>query len=173
MPKLIKLHGQGASAHADWANESFVTVLDEDAIPETGGVILTLARFQADGAALLDEGRNVGVLLTPDQAVEDLAYDLPRLALVALTFPKYRDGRALSSARILRERYGFGGEIRAVGDVLRELASFYIRCGFDAFEPADGSSPAEWLTAARRYRHVYQRGADVREPAFVERHHGV
>jgi len=173
MPKLIKLHGHGEALHADWANEAFVTVADEDAIPASGGVILPLARFQAEGAALLDDGRNVGVLLQPDQAVEDLAYDLPRLSLVALAFPKYRDGRALSSARLLRERYGFGGEIRAVGDVLRELASFYVRCGFDAFEPADGSTPAEWLAAAGRYRHVYQRGADDREPAFVERQHGV
>ena len=98
-----------------------------------------------------------------------LAYDLPRIAVVALAFPGYRDGRAYTSARILRERYGFKGEVRAVGDVLREQAQFMVRCGFDAFTPADGSSPEEWAAAAGRFRHVYQRAADDRRPAFVER----
>jgi len=165
MPTLIKLHGKTA----DWGNDEYVHVADEDPIPTTGSVIVSLARFQQDGEALLDQGRSVGVNLTPDQAVEDLVYDLPRLSLVALTFPKYRDGRAYSSARLLRERYGFGGELRAVGDVLREQAGFMVRCGFDAFEPSDGSSPQDWVKAAFRYRHVYQRAADGREPAFVER----
>jgi uncharacterized protein (DUF934 family) len=109
------------------------------------------------------------VWVGPDQSVDDLAYDLPRLAVVALAFPKFGDGRAYTAARLLRERYGFTGEIRAVGDVLREQASFMVRCGFDAFEPADGSNPEQWAAAAGRFRHVYQRGADDREPAFVER----
>jgi uncharacterized protein (DUF934 family) len=101
--------------------------------------------------------------------IEDLAYDLPRLSLVALGFPKYRDGRAYSSARLLRDRYGFSGEVRAVGDVLREQAGHMIRCGFDAFEPADNSTPQEWLAVAQRYHHIYQRAADARQPAYVER----
>jgi uncharacterized protein (DUF934 family) len=56
-----------------------------------------------------------------------------------------------------------------VGDVLREQAQFMVRCGFDAFEPADGSTPEEWAAAAARFRHVYQRAADDRPPAFAER----
>ncbi|CAN5281920.1 DUF934 domain-containing protein [soil metagenome] len=167
MPRLIKLHGQAA----DWSNDAFVHVLDEDETPPTGDVIVSLARFQAEGDALLEAGRAVGVRLTADQAVEDLAYDLPRLSLVALAFPKFRDGRAYSSARLLRERFGFGGEIRAVGDVGREQAGFMVRCGFDAFEPSDTSTPQDWAKAAFRFRHVYQRGADDREPAYVERGH--
>ena len=165
MPKLIKL----VNGHADWANDAYVRVLDEDTTPDAGAVILSLARFQAEGDALLDQGRSVGVILEPDQAVEDIAYDLPRLSLVAFNVPKYRDGRCFSGGRILRDRYGFAGEVRAVGDVLRELASFYVRCGFDAFEPADSSTPVQWLAAASRYSHVYQRAADGRLPAFEER----
>ena len=103
------------------------------------------------------------------EAVEDLAYDLPRIAVVALAVPRFRDGRAFTSARLLRERYGYTGEIRAVGDVLRELARFMVRCGIDAFEPADGSTPEQWARAAHRYRHVYQRAADHQVPAFEER----
>lgn len=169
MPKLIKLTGPH---QADWANDRFTAVADDEALP-AGGVILSLARFQAEGDALLSEGREVGVTLQADEAVEDLAYDLPRLSVVALTFPKFRDGRAFTSARLLRERFNYDGEVRAVGDVLQELAQFMVRCGFDAFEPADGSTPEAWVKAAFRFRHVYQRAADHREPAFEERSHGV
>ena len=165
MPKLIRLHG----ASADWANDSYLFVGDEAEIPASGDIVLPLARFQAEGGALLDEGRGVGVFLQADQAVEDLAYDLPRLSRVAVHFAKFRDGRGFTSARLLRDRVGFGGEIRAVGEVLREQASFFVRCGFDAFEPSDGSTPEQWLAAAQRFRHVYQRAADHRPPAYVER----
>ena len=111
----------------------------------------------------------MGVRLESGEEVEALAYDLPRIALVALAFPKFRDGRHYSNARVLRERYGFKGEVRAVGDVLREQAGFMVRCGLDAFEPADGSTPDQWERVTRRFRHVYQRAADGREPAFAER----
>jgi uncharacterized protein (DUF934 family) len=109
------------------------------------------------------------VLIQPDESVEGLAYDLPRLALIALNFPKFRDGRAYSSAVVLRTRLGFCGEVRAVGDVLREQAREMVRCGFDGFVPSDGSSARDWAAAAGRYRHVYQTAADHRAPAFVER----
>lgn len=165
MPTLISLK-DGVYAAAE---NVFADVGDEEAIPAAGPVILSLARFQAEGDALLGAGRAVGVRLQPDEAVEDLAYDLPRLALVALVFPKYADGRAYTSARLLRQRLGFRGEVRAVGDVLRMQAGFMVRCGFDSFVPADGSTPEQWAHAAGRFRHVYQRGADARAPVFEER----
>ncbi len=164
MPKLIKLAGDDAA----WVEDSFTYVGPDDAMP-AGDVILGLARYLAEGEALLAAGRKVGVRLEADEDVEALIQALPRLSVVAPVFPKFRDGRAFSAARLLRDRYGYAGEIRAVGEVLRELANFMIRCGFDAFEPADGSTPQEWAATARRYRHVYQRAADARPPAFVER----
>jgi uncharacterized protein (DUF934 family) len=121
------------------------------------------------GEQLLAEGRPVGVVVAPGEDVESLAYDLPSIALVALEFAKFRDGRPYSSARILRERLGYTGEVRAVGDVLLEQAGFMVRCGFDAFIPADGTGAQAWEAATRRYRHVYQRAADDRAPAFAER----
>jgi len=165
MPTLIKL----SDGRFTLAQNPFVSLADEDAIPAEGGVILSLERFQTEGAALLDEGRPVGVRIEPDQRVEDLAYDLPRLALVAAAFPKFRDGRAYSTAALLRERFAYGGEVRAVGDVLREQAYEMVRCGFDAFEAADGSSAEAWAKAARIFHHVYQAAADGRPPAFLER----
>lgn len=164
MPTLIRLRD---GVHGP-AEDLFADVADEDAIP-AGPVILSMTRFQAEGDALVSAGRQVGVRVQPDEAVEDLAYDLPRLALVAVVFPRYRDGRGYTSAALLRQRLGYGGEVRAVGDVLREQAGFMVRCGIDAFAPADGSTPEDWAAAAGRYRHVYQRAADARPPVFEER----
>ncbi|HEX4181777.1 MAG TPA: DUF934 domain-containing protein [Caulobacteraceae bacterium] len=152
--------------------DRFTAVPDDDGVPQ-GDVIVSFTRFQADAGALLGLGRDVGVRVEAGQSVDDLAYDLPRIAVVALAFPKFGDGRAYTSARLLRDRYGFTREIRAVGDVLREQAGFMVRCGFDAFEPSDGSTPEQWAAAAGRFRHVYQRASDEREPAFVERAAGV
>ena len=143
---------------------------DEERLPLTlRDLLVSFARFQADGDRWLTEGRRVGVVLSPAEPVEGLAYDLPRIALVALDFPKFRDGRAFSAAALLRERYGYAGEIRAVGDVLRDLAKDMVRCGFDAFEPSDGSTPEQWAASAFRFRHVYQGAPDQRPPAFRER----
>jgi uncharacterized protein (DUF934 family) len=164
MPMRIKL--QDGNMYP--VEDPFTNVADDQDLPQ-GDVILSLTRFQAEGDRLLSEGRAVGVRLKSDEEAEALAYDLPRIAVVALEFPKFRDGRPYSNARILRERYRFAGEIRAVGDVLREQAHFMLRCGFDAFEPADGTASQQWEAATRRFRHVYQRAADGREPAFVER----
>jgi uncharacterized protein (DUF934 family) len=164
MPTLIRWNGQDALE----AEDPFTAVADEDPIPR-GDVIVSLQRFQAEGARLLAEGRNVGVRIEPNEAVEELAADLPRLAVVALAFPKFQQGQAYSSARILRERFGYPGEVRAVGEVLREQARFMVRCGIDAFEVADGSRPEQWRHVVGRFRHVYQRAADEREPAFMER----
>lgn len=166
MPRLIEL----VDGEARWTEDGFAQIADEDAIPKTGDVILSLARFETEGDALLSSNsRRVGVRVESHEEVEGLAYDLPRIAVVALAFPKYRDGRAYTSARLLRERFGYQGQIRAVGDVLREQAGFMVRCGFDAFEPADGATPEAWTKAASRFRHVYQRGADARPTAFEER----
>ncbi|ODT89581.1 DUF934 domain-containing protein [Phenylobacterium sp. SCN 70-31] len=164
MPTLIELK-DGVCRPAE---DPFTHVADDEDLPP-GDVIVSLTRFQQEGDRLLSEGRRVGVRLKSDEEVEALAYDLPRLAVVAFDFPKYRDGRSYTNARLVRERYGFKAEVRAVGDVLREQAGFMARVGFDAFEPADDASANEWQAAIRRYRHVYQRAADGRAPAFVER----
>jgi uncharacterized protein (DUF934 family) len=164
MPKLIRLTAAGAA----WADDRFTPVSDDEGAPE-GDIIVSLTRFQAEGEALQAHGRDVGVRIEPGEAVEGLAYDLPRIPVVALAFPKFNDGRAYTAASLLRERYAYAGEVRAVGEVLREQALFMVRCGFDAFEPADGSNPEQWTQATHRFRHVYQHAADQRPAAFDER----
>jgi uncharacterized protein (DUF934 family) len=166
MPKLFRVEGD----HVVEREDPFVVLADDAALPSAAdAVILPFARFQREGEGLLGQGVQVGVRLEPDERVEGLAYDLPRLAVVALAFPKFRDGRAYSAAALLRERYRFAGQVRAVGDVLRDQALLMLRCGFDAFEPADGATADEWSAALHRFRHVYQVAADRRRPAFVER----
>jgi uncharacterized protein (DUF934 family) len=165
MPTLIKAAGADFVA----ADDSFVFL--EDGAPDPGGdILVSLARFLEAGNALAS-GRagRLGVRLSPDDAVESLEGRLGEVSVVALDFPKFRDGRAFTSARLLRTRLGFQGEVRAVGDVLRDQAGFMVRCGFDAFVPSDGSDPETWAAAAARHRHVYQRAADGRPPAFDER----
>lgn len=164
MPKLIELK-DGVAKGAD---DPFTWAPDDIDLPD-GDVIISLARFQTEGERLLSEGRRVGVRLKSDEEVEALAYDLPRLSVVALEFPKHLDGRSYTNARLLTERFGFKGQVRAVGDVLREQATYMARSGFNAFEPADDASANEWQAASRRYRHAYQRGSDDMVPAFVER----
>ena len=167
MPKLISR--EGPTAFAEAADTYRRLADDEEPAADARDLLVSFTRFQADGDRWLAEGRRVGVRLKPDEPVEGLAYDLPRLAVVALDFPKFRDGRPFSAAALLRERYGYTGEIRAVGEVLRDLAKDMVRCGFDAFEPSDGATPEQWAASALRFRHVYQSAPDRRPPAFHER----
>ena len=98
--------------------------------------------------------------------VVEMVADLPRLELVALEFPKFSDGRALSQARLLRERYGYRGEIRAMGDVLRDQLFFMTRCGFDAFEPRPDRSLEDALAAFDEFSASYQPAADQPLPLY-------
>ncbi|MFM8376223.1 MAG: DUF934 domain-containing protein [Phenylobacterium sp.] len=167
MPTLIKA-GAGGFVTA----EDTFAVLEDDAADPGGDVIISLRRFLAgEGGAAGRTGR-LGVRVQPEDDVEALEGRLEGVSLVAVEFPKFRDGRGFTAARLLRARLGFAGEIRAIGDVLRDQAGFMVRCGFDAFVPADGAGPAEWAEAAGRHRHVYQRAADGRVPAFAERQGG-
>lgn len=113
----------------DWQH-----VEDGDALPATGGAIVSLARWQADAESLNGRNAPLGIRLKSEERAELIAADLDRFDVVALEFPAFKDGRAYSTARLLRERYRYTGEVRAVGDVLRDQLQFMLRCGFDAFE---------------------------------------
>ena len=126
------------------------------------------APFESPIAPLADflaGGNFAAVRIEPGEDVRALLPHLGRLKLVEIAFPKFRDGRAFTTATLLRQRLGFTGEVRAVGDVLREQAFFMVRCGFDSFVPADGAAAGDWAKAAGRFRHVYQPAADHRAPA--------
>ena len=142
--------------------DQFVTVGDDDSLPE-GAAIVSLERWQAERDALRARNAPVGVRLKSGQGPSIIAQDLDKLAVVALEFPVYRNGRAYSYARLLRERYGYKGEVRAVGNVLRDQFQFMIRCGFDALEVADNITPEIFAECAGFFTAFYQPAADGRE----------
>ncbi|HSG65121.1 MAG TPA: DUF934 domain-containing protein, partial [Gammaproteobacteria bacterium] len=117
------------------------------------------------------EGR-IGVRLKSDEPPTLIADDLGRFSVVALEFPAFRDGRAYSYARLLRDQYGFGGEIRAVGDVLLEQLHFMARVGFDAFEIVSDDPQRDFDVAASDFSVWYQPASDDRRSALELRHRG-
>lgn len=127
--------------------------------PEHADLIVPLALLRARRGDLLERSGRTGVLLEPHEDPAALAADLERLALVAVRFPKFSDGRGYSSARLLRERFGFRGELRAVGDVLRDQILFMQRCGFDTFELRADQDAGEAIGAFSELSVQYQRFA--------------
>jgi len=154
------------------AEDRYLRVDDDAPIPERVPVIVPAKRFLADADELIRRDGSLGILWPNDRRVAELEPWLGHLALIALHFPKFRDGRAYSQARLLREHYGFRGTLRATGDVLRDQFHFLARAGFDSFEvkkPADARVFAEVLA---RYSVYYQPGADGRVPALRRRLQG-
>ena len=145
--------------------------LDDDApLPEHGPVIVGVARWQAERESLRRRGGPVGVRMRSDQPPSLIADDLGRLQVIALEFPTFADGRAYSSARLLRERHGYAHQLRAVGNVLRDQFMFMHRCGFDAFEVADQAAVDGWIEAMSEISVWYQPTGDGRAPVSVLRH---
>ncbi len=123
---------------------------DDEPLPGEGMVALSLARLTGPEApALADRDGWLGAVLAPTDPLEELLPWLPRLALVALRFPAVTEGRPYSTARLLRERHGFTGEIRAVGKVLVDQYPFMVRSGFDAFALSPGPAVRTWCERAR------------------------
>lgn len=162
MRKVIR---DGAIVLDDWRH-----LEDSEPAPAAGRVIVSLERWLREKALLQARGPStVGVRLAPDQTPEALAADLPELALIALEFPVFRDGRSLSLARVLREQLGFCGELRAVGDVLRDQMFYMHRVGINAFEPRADRCIEQALAALSDFSRVYQPAADDHPPVWRRR----
>jgi uncharacterized protein (DUF934 family) len=119
--------------------------------------------------AFLDQSNATAVRLEPDEDARLLIPHLDRLELIEIAFPKFRDGRGYSSARILREA-GYTGELRAQGDVLVDQIAFMRRCGFDSFAAEGSLNQADVDAAFARFDDVYQPAADARVPVWKLRH---
>lgn len=158
---LIRLIDDEAVVDAnDWVHPE-----DDAPLPDGTPIVVSLERWQGEHETLTARNAPVGIRLRSDQRIDQIAGDLPNLPLVELDFPNLNDGRHFTSARLLRERHGYRGEIRATGQVLRDQLFFMARCGFDAFElPAD-KDPEGARKAFREISVVYQPAADRRMPA--------
>lgn len=132
----MRIYRDGAFVEDTWTKLG-----DEDVInAEANGIVVSLARWRAEPE--LAGRANVGVLLGPGDEPDEDAGGLANVPLIIITFAKFTDGRGYSVARLLRERFGFKGEIRATGEVLLDQIPLMLRCGFDAFEIAHGPTIA-------------------------------
>lgn len=130
--------------------------------------MVPVAVWLAQKSALIHRD-DIGVWLNSDDAIELLVNDLSTLPLIAIHFPTFTDGRGFSSARLLRERYGYSGEVRAIGYLLRDQLCYLKRCGFNAFvlQPEVDLSAA--LASLRDFSESYQTAADQHYPLFRRR----
>jgi uncharacterized protein (DUF934 family) len=149
--------------------DRYVRLDDGAPMPDRVPVIVSAKRFLADAAELSRRDGSLGVAWPNDRRVAELEPWLGHLALIALDFPKFRDGRAYSQARLLREQYGFGGTLRATGDVLRDQFHFLVRAGFDSFEVKKAADANVFAEVLARYSVFYQPGADGSVPALRQR----
>ena len=167
MAQLIK---NGVAASDSWQ----ILELAEGESPEAialpdGEVIFPLAVWLARKDEILSRP-TIGLLLQPADRVEDIAGELPSFALIAVNFPKFVDGRGYSTAALLRQRYGYTGELRAVGDVLHDQLFFMRRVGFDSYALKDGKSLDYAIAAGfKPFTEAYQGATVQAQPHFRRR----
>jgi uncharacterized protein (DUF934 family) len=147
----------------------FAHVPDGAELPGDGAILIPAARFLEDTEAILRRAGKVGVIWPNNRDLDDLVPYFDRLAAVALVFHSFRDGRAYSQARLLRERHGYEGELRATGQVLRDQFVFMLRAGFDTFEVRKDSDAEAFAATAKRYSVFYQPTGDGRLTALHRR----
>jgi uncharacterized protein (DUF934 family) len=135
----IVINRAGAIVASGWT-----TLAPDEALPSAGPVIVPLARLLAETDAVLALPGGIGVLIGSDEHLEQVVPLLPRLALVAVGFPKFRDGRGFSHIRALRDQHGWTGVIRAVGDALPDQFLSLVRLGVSSVELGEGEDPASW-----------------------------
>ena len=168
MAQLIK---NGAVAVDPWK----VLKINEGETPESlalpeGDILFPLAVWQARKAEIVSCHKRIGLLLQPDDRVEDIAADLDYFVVIAIDFPKFVDGRGYSSASLLRQRYHYQGELRAVGDVLHDQLFFMQRVGFDSYELKDGKSVDYAIEAGfSPFGDAYQASTSQPQPHFRRR----
>ena len=137
-------------------------IIDLEITTDMTGPLATLAEFMAA------DQKPTAVLIDSDQDIEDIREFASTLAVIALNFPSFLDGRAYSSANLLRREYGYKAELRAVGDIRIDQLEQMARCGFNAFQLADGQNIEQGLERLQGFSFSYQ-PAFNREPIFRAR----
>lgn len=150
-------------------DDIYTDVSKEESADFSGTVIVSLEQWQANKDAL--GSRNaLGIVLRSDEKPELISGDLQHFSVIALDFPTFRDGRAYSHARMLRSRYAYTGELRAVGDVLLEQLHYMHRVGFNSFVINNSDAISAWETACADFSVWYQPTSDERATATRLRH---
>ena len=152
-------------AHDPW----HLLEASDDPLPATGKVIVPLASWRQHRDELIARADGVGVSLLATDEARDIAADLPHLQVVAVNFATFNDGRGYTTARLLRERYGWRGELRAIGDVLSDQIFYLTRVGFDALELREGQDVEAVLGRFEDFSETYQAAVDRPLPLFRRR----
>ena len=140
-----------------------------DQLTNAGDIIVPLSLWLEHAHALKARDGRLGVWLDADEEAESIADDLEYFDVIALNFPVFSDGRNYSNARLLRDRYQFQGELRSIGDVLRDQLFFMHRCGFDAYALREDHDPHAALASLNDFSEVYQASTDQPLPLFRRR----
>ena len=166
MPKLIK---DGAIVENTWELLAKPEGDAADVVVPAGQVLVPLSVWKAQESQL-SQRTDVGVWLDSDDVAEDIADDLNRFAVIGVNFPGFMDGRAFSTARILRERYHYKGEVRAVGHFIRDQLCYLRRCGVNAFAFSNPDTDLEIaLKSLNDFNEYYQASVDQPLPLFRRR----
>jgi len=143
--------------------DPYAAIDDAAPLPSSGGFSVSLARFKRERSDILARNASVGLRLKSDESPEQIADDVGRFSMIALEFPRFRDGRAFSWARMLRTRFAFKGELRGTGHFLYDQINFMQRTGFDAFEVGEGFSIELYERALKEMSAAYQPSSDGRK----------
>jgi uncharacterized protein (DUF934 family) len=160
MPKLIK---RDQVVDDDWAVLAAGATARDAALQRR--VIVPFALWRAERDDLHERG-DVGVWLAPNDDPALLAGDVAHLPVIAVDFPKFGDGRGFSTARLLRDRYRYKGELRAIGDVFRDQLFFMAECGFDAFTVRSDLDPVQEIAGLAALTRTYAPSARHARPWF-------
>lgn len=153
-------------------SDAWQHVADNQPVPETGDVVLGLARVLAEPGLLKGQSGKVGIRLDPGDDVHQAKDFLGQVSLVTIHFPKFGDGRGYTKARLLRERFKHQGELRAVGEVLADQLFYMFRCGIDSMELAEGKDVEAALRALEDFSVTYQAATDEPRPLYRRIHRG-
>jgi uncharacterized protein (DUF934 family) len=166
MPTLIKDRRPAAESWQRLSRNPDGTL---PALPERGTFIVPLALWLERREELLERPGALGVWLDSHEQPEVIAQDVGRFDVIAVNFPKFQDGRGFSIARLLRERFGYQGELRAIGHLTRDHLHYMEGCGFNAFELREGEDPEEALAAFSDFSEAYQSSVKQPLPLFRRR----
>jgi uncharacterized protein (DUF934 family) len=155
------------SIHEDGWNR-IAGIKPGERLPE-GDIILPFQYWKGNRDSLKDHKGRIAVCINGDDRIEDVAASLQEFELIALEFPAFKDGRCYSHARLLRDRYHYQGDIRAVGDVLRDQLFYMKRCGISSFAIREDKDIQDALNALRDFTVTYQTAADGNPPIYKVR----
>jgi uncharacterized protein (DUF934 family) len=161
MPQLLK---DGNVIDNSWQ----LVDADTDALPQ-GDILISTSQWHKQQDVLADRAGAVGVWIDSHEEIEAFADGIIALPVIAINFPKFADGRGFSLARLLRERYGYSGEIRAIGEIIRDQLFLMQRCGFNGFAFDTELDLAEASKSLQDFSDAYQVAVDQPEPLFKRR----